>query len=165
MRVTIALLLSLALAAPALAARGPSTPAERTKTIELARQLESDPLGKNANAARQWLTIFLVEVPDLTVSICSNFLGSYMEQEHARAAEIVTQMAFSAAAFAYEHPDQANDEAAKYLAGIEGALRAYEAIVTAEPKERHAALDALIARRDKGELVAYVRETTPKCKD
>jgi hypothetical protein len=45
-------------------ARGPSTPEERAKVIELTRTLERDPLNENADATRQWLRQWMIEVPD-----------------------------------------------------------------------------------------------------
>ena len=53
---------------------------------------------------------------------------------------------------------------AVHLAGVEGTLRAYGAVLKAKPKARHKILDDLIAKRDRGELAAYVEETVKaKC--
>ena len=46
-------------------ARGPSTPEERAKVIELTRMLERDPLNENADAIRQWLRQWMIEVPEI----------------------------------------------------------------------------------------------------
>jgi hypothetical protein len=74
-------------------------------------------------------------------------------------------MTMSSAAFIIEHPDQARDDVAVNKAGIEGTLKAYEAILRTKPKARWPFLDELIARRDKGTLEDYVREiSTTKCK-
>ena len=49
-------------------------------------------------------------------------------------------------------------------AGIEGTLKAYEALIKVKPKARWEFLDELIARREKGTLEAYVRDiSTTKC--
>ena len=74
-------------------------------------------------------------------------------------------MMFSGAAFAIEHSDQASDQLAVSLAGLEGALKTYEAILKAKPKARWEYLDDLIAKREKGELKAYVQQIAEtKCK-
>jgi hypothetical protein len=74
-------------------------------------------------------------------------------------------MMFASAAFIIEHPDQANDRVAVNLAGVEGALRVYEAILKTKPKAKWEFLDGLLAKRERGELQGYVREVTQsKCK-
>ena len=64
-----------------------------------------------------------------------------------------------------EHPDQANDRVAVNLAGVEGALKVYENVLTTKPKAKSAFLDGLVDKRNKGELRAYVEEiANTKCK-
>lgn len=58
---------------------------------------------------------------------------------------------------------QRKSKAEIYLAGVEGALRAYEAMLRTRPDLRSPLLDGLIARRDAGELAAYVAETANAC--
>jgi hypothetical protein len=71
----------------------------------------------------------------------------------------------SGAAFVIEHPDQANDRVAVNLAGVEGALKVYENVLTTKPKAKSAFLDGLVAKRNNGELRAYVEEiANTKCK-
>lgn len=149
--------------------RGPSTPEERAQAVRLTRALEADPLNKDAKSAREWLTLWLVEVPDISVTLCTDYLSGLYEKKKDRdknyAPEIATQMMFSSAAFMIEHPDQATDDIAVNKAGLEGSLKAYEAILQAKPKVQWAFLDDLIAKRDKGTLEDYVREIkTKKCK-
>jgi hypothetical membrane protein len=52
-------------------ARGPSTPEERAKVIELTRMLERDPLNENADATRQWLRQWTIEVPEVRFHVCN----------------------------------------------------------------------------------------------
>lgn len=161
----VAALVAVALALPVAAQqRGPSTAEERAQALQLARALEADPLHANARDARAWLTTWIVTVPDITVPVCGAFLGPVLESKKNHAPEIFIQGIFSSAAFAIEHPEQKADEHAMYLAGVEGSLRAYESIRKAKPKVTWPLLDDLIARRDRGELAQYVRETMPRCK-
>lgn len=164
-RITYCLTLVLVLSSDATAQqRGPATPDERAQTVRLARALESDPLNDAAKQARSWLILFLTEVPDVNVTICTNLLGDLLGQKKNYASELAMQPMFSEAAYIIEHPEKANDEMAVHLAGVEGTLRAYEAVLKAKPKAHHKSLDDLIAKRDKGELAAYVDETVKtKC--
>jgi hypothetical protein len=57
-----------------------------------------------------------------------------------------------------ENPEQSKDRAAVNLAGIEGALKSYEALIKERQKARWEFLDGLIAKREKGELPAYVEQ-------
>ena len=141
--------------------RGQSTPEDRAKVVKLTRQLEADPLGDGAVEARQWLIPWLEKAKDITVTVC-DLLGPIPSAEHPYAAEILTQMMFSNAAFQIEHPDQAGDKVAVQTAGIEGALKAYEAIVNSKPDARIAFLDDLVAKRDAGELGAYMKKVVPE---
>ena len=57
-------------------ARGPSTPEERTKVIELTRSLERNPLAENAAANRQWLRQWIADVPDIRFNVCNDLVTS-----------------------------------------------------------------------------------------
>ena len=138
--------------------RGPSTPEERAQTVRLAHALETDPLNDAAKPARAWLITFLTDVPDVNVTICTDLFGPLLKTKKDYAPELVTQPMFSEAAFIIEHPDKADDETAVHLAGVEGMLKAYESFLKAKPKGHHQFLDDLIAKRDKGELAAFVAD-------
>ncbi|MEO8436541.1 MAG: hypothetical protein ABI596_16715 [Pyrinomonadaceae bacterium] len=144
--------------------RGPSTPAERDTAVKAARLLGSEPFHKDAKKMREWFTIWLIQVPDIQIELCSAYLGPVGGSKKNYSSEIVGQMMFSSAAFIIEHPEQANDRVAVNLAGVEGALKVYEAILKAKPKAQWEFLDSLIAKQAKGELNAYVQDVTQnKC--
>lgn len=145
--------------------RGPSTPEERDTAVKAARSLEADPFHKEAKKMREWFTLWLIEVRDIHVELCSEYLGPLAGSEKNYATEIFGQIMFASAAFIIEHPDQANDRVAVNLAGVEGALRVYEAILKTKPKAKWEFLDGLLAKRERGELMGYVQEITQtKCK-
>jgi len=166
-RRTIATLaLALSISAPSLSAaaeRGPSTPQERERIVALTRGLEAKPLAGDAKDTRSGLVAWWAAVPDLTVNFCTAFLGPFVDSKHKYESEISIQMMFSAGAYLIEHPgsDPAGVEVA--TAGVEGALRAYEAIVAGQPGLRDATLDGLRARRDAGTLKDVVAEALPRC--
>lgn len=145
--------------------RGPSTPEERAQAVRLTRGLEADPLNKEAKDSRNWLLRWLTEVPDITITVCTDYLKPLLEKDKNYSSEIVFQHLASSAAFIIEHPEQAKDDVAINKAGLEGSLKAYEAILKVKPKAKWPFLDELIGRREKGTLEEYVREiATTKCK-
>lgn len=145
--------------------RGPATPEEKQNAVKAARLLESDPFAKDAKKIREWFTVWLIEVPDIEIELCGAYLGPVFGSKKNYDSEVSGQSMFSSAAFIIEHPDQANDRVAVNLAGVEGALKTYEAILRTKPKARSEYLDNLIVKRDKGELKSYVQEIAEtKCK-
>jgi hypothetical protein len=145
--------------------RGPSTPQERETAVKIARLLETDPFHKDARKLRESLLTWIIEVPDIHIEICPAYLGSEKSTDKNYGSEIFGQTMFSSVAFIIEHPDQANDRIAVNLAGVEGALKVYENVLTTKPKSRSAVLDGLLEKRSKGELRAYIEEiANTKCK-
>jgi hypothetical protein len=145
--------------------RGPSTPEERDTAVKGARLLEADPFHKESKKIREWFTLWLIEVPDISIELCTDYLGPVAGSKKDYASEIFTQTMFSSAAFIVEHPDQARDKVAVNLAGVEGALKVYEAVLKTKPKARQEFLDGLVAKRERGELKAYVQDIAQtKCK-
>jgi hypothetical protein len=145
--------------------RGPSTPEERDTAVKAARLLEVDPFHKDSKKMREWFTLWLIEVPDIHIELCSDYLGPVAGSNKNYATEIFGQTMFASAAFIIEHPEQASDRVAVNLAGVEGALKVYEAILKTKPKAKWEFLDALLAKRENGEVRSYVQEVTQtKCK-
>jgi len=143
--------------------RGPSTPEERAKAVQFAHDLETNPLGPQAKNEREWLTLWLIEVPDITVEVCPRLLGSELPDKKKFGTEIVSQLMFSEAAFMIENPDKAKDSISVHAAGTNGALKVYEAILKEHPKAQLKSLDEITSRRDKGELQNYVQEAMKYC--
>ena len=153
------------LCAPTLAgARGPSTPAERKRAIELTRKLEKQPLARSSNQDRAWLVEFIVEAPDFQVKSCSGPLDALAkDEENPYARALYVQSVFGMAAFIFENPKKADDWAAVQAAGIESTLRAYESLLKADPDSRWKELDRLLDARGKGRLRALVEKEMAKC--
>jgi hypothetical membrane protein len=145
--------------------RGLSTPEERVKAIMIARALERDPLAKEAAADRQWLLNWIIEVPDIRFKTCVGLLSPGVGNHYRYSAEVNQQIIFSAAAFKLEHPDHLRNDTGAYIAGVEGALRAYEMLIKSVPDAQLAFLDDLVAMRDRGELADHVvKLAKEKCK-
>ena len=154
------LLLSPLLAPSRLTAeeRGPSTAEERARVIEITHKLESDPLNPQADEWRVWLAKWIDEVPDVVVPICPPLLPQLLRSNRNYAHELAMQVVYSSAAFIVEHPKEQVDQQAVFQAGVDGMLKAYQALLKAKPKARWYFLDSLIEMRDKGELKEYLRK-------
>jgi hypothetical protein len=144
--------------------RGPSTAEERARAIKVARQLEEDPLGKDAKDQRAWMIQWIIEIPDITVNVCAEYFGSLPNPPRGHSQEVFTQMMISSAAFMIEHPDKVKNEQAVALAGLLGSLKAYEAVLKQDPSAHWTYVDRLVKMRDQGKLDDYVTETRIKCK-
>ncbi len=154
------------LATPQIGAqqRGPSTEEERARAVKVARQLEANPLAKDADDQRAWMVQWIIEIPDITIDVCSDFFGELPNPPRNHSTEIFTQMSLSSAAFMVEHPDKVKDAQAVALAGLLGSLKSYEAILKQEPGSHWPEVDKLLKVRDQGKLDDFVADTLIKCK-
>ncbi len=143
--------------------RGPSTAEERARAVKIAHELEDDPLGKDAKDNRAWVIQWIVDIPDITVTVCDDYFGTISKSNRGHSREIVSQMAISSTAFMIEHPDKAKDEQAVATAGLLGSLKAYQSVLKQEPDARWPYLDKIVMMRDQGKLDDYVSETRRKC--
>jgi hypothetical protein len=160
----VVVLAGLCASAQTNSARGPSTTEERARAVEVAHKLEVAPLDESLRGDREWLLLWLIQVPDIHVKICTNVLGDFMKAKYKHSSEIVGQLTFSAAAFVIEHPDQASSDLAQYQAGVEGVLKAYQAILKVKPKDRSKALDELLQLQSDGKLADSIKEASKTCK-
>jgi hypothetical protein len=144
--------------------RGPSTAGERARAVEIATLLENDPLNKNAKALSREFLVWLIEIPDITVTICTGMLGDYSKIKGDYAGTITTQLSFAETKFVIEHPEEAKDEYRVYLAGVESALRTYQNIKKAKPRVRLEPLEELLVKQQAGQLPEFIRNAMPGCK-
>jgi len=144
--------------------RGPSTPEERRRAVEIATLLENDPLNKDQKALSRELLLWLINVPDISVKMCTHVLGDYSKIKGDYAPTITTQLTFSEAKFVIEHPDQAHDDYQVYLAGVEGVLKTYQNIKKAKPKVKMEPLEQLLVKQQAGQLAEFVKDAMSGCK-
>ena len=145
--------------ATAVIAAENSTPAERSKAVRIAHELEADPFAADAPEKRRWLLTWYERIPDITVNVC-NLLGP-LPDDHPFLPEVLVHTAFSGGAFMIEHPDQLADQVAVQTAGLLGALKVYEAFASRTPGKRLPFIEGLVAKRDKGTLTQYMKDTVP----
>jgi hypothetical protein len=160
----VLMFLSFASSAYAQSKRGPSTPEERKRAVEMATFLEKNPLANEAKDYRGALLYFLVEVPDISVTFCPDVLGESKQLKGDYKSELVGQLMYSQAKFVIENPDKAHDDAAVYLAGVEGVLRTWQAIKAAKPKAKFLLMDELLQKQQTGTLAEYVKAGMKRCK-
>jgi hypothetical protein len=138
--------------------RGPSTPEERKRFVAIAHKMENAPLDPNLRKERDWALHWMIDIPDINVNPCADLLGNFMDSRYHYKSEINGQVAFSMAAFMIEHPDKMGDVVATNTAALEGALKAYRAILRIEPTAQSSFMEALAEQQSDGKLTAYVRE-------
>jgi len=138
------------------AGRGPSTPEERKQAFETIHAWQADPLGPEAKDHFAWVLKWFADVPDLTVHVCTILdklpKGDKKDSNTIFGAEFMAQ-----AAFVIENSDRKTDLPAEYQAGVDGALRTYESLLKANPKDRQPYLDDLVQRREAGTLAEFVK--------
>jgi hypothetical protein len=62
-----------------------------------------------------------------------------------------------------EHPEKAKDRVAVNVAGVEGALRAYQAILKAQPRATSSGMEELARKQKAGTLVKFVTDASKDC--
>ncbi len=156
-----AIILLAACATPALAqqGRGPATPEEKARVAQIAIDAEKDPLTVLA-ATGEWFEKWVEDVPDITLKPgpaarwCVEAAKGDMRK--------VVQFQYGASALAYQiahkidEPKKPEEVSAVDQAAIEGVLRAYEILAAKAEKNRSPKFDEAVARRNKGELAAFI---------
>jgi hypothetical protein len=121
--------------------------------------LRADPLSHEVQGGREWLIKWLIEIPDISVKLGSNFLGDLGKEKNGYSGALLASMMASEASFVIEHPDKRKDSNAMYFAGVDGALESYQAIQKKDPQYHLPHLDELLQKQERGTLAEYVHET------
>ncbi|MEG1056266.1 MAG: hypothetical protein RSF79_30010, partial [Janthinobacterium sp.] len=145
----------MAAAAASEAARGPSTPAERARVVQMALEAQQDPLGVQRRDGA-WLAAWIESIPDLVLA--PSPLESWLDVAPAAAMREAAGVQYLASALAFQisHPQQAGDVAATSLAAMEGVLRGYATLLRQDARYRSSKLDQAVAARRQGRLPAFV---------
>jgi hypothetical protein len=137
--------------------RGPSTAEERKQALTYIHDWEQNPVGPNAKDEFGWVLKWIAEVPDVSVHVCT--ILDKLPKGNKKNSDVIFGAAFMAqTAFVIENPDKKDDRAAEYLAGVEGSLNVYAALVKIHPQDRQDYLDNLIKQREAGTLAQFVKE-------
>lgn len=141
--------------------RGPSTPEERKRFLEVTHRMEEAPLDTSLREEREWAVHWLIDIPDIQVTACPVLDG--VRPTYRYYPELNGQYSFSMAAFMIGHPDKAKDRVAVNVAGVEGALRAYRAILKSKPTATSRGMEELADKQKQGTLLKFVTEATKDC--
>ncbi len=125
--------------------RSPSTPEERLKS--------------EIKWALQWLS----DIPDVNVDPCPAPLGELAGSGNRYSARIFGIYVLSMGAFVIEHPDKSKDVNAQYMAGVDGALKAYKAILRSDSEASSEDLDDLLQRQATGKLDEFIQAAAKVC--
>lgn len=156
----LALVLGLA---PATAANAQSSREDMARFVSITRKLEAAPLQADSRAEREWALSWLTETPDVSITVCLNALGDLDADSYRYAGEIALQYMFAMAVAVIEEPSLANDQNAQQAAGVAGALKAYRAILGAQPRAKSPALDSLLEIEANGGLPEFVQAASASC--
>jgi hypothetical protein len=160
------LLLTLSLLFSLLGAMAQSDPAsaeQRQRVVAIAHKLEIAPLDQALFPEKEWAKQWALENPDVHIRMCIQLLPDLRRPRYKFRLEIVDQMMLSSAAFLIEHPDKVGDHLAENVGGLQGVLKVYAAIVKSNPEARIQALDDMLEKQSRGELVEFARETIKAC--
>jgi hypothetical protein len=145
----------------------PSTAEERKRFLSITRKLEQNPLDKSLYEDKKWAKKWLEEIPDINVNICAPLLFGvkFVMEQNKYTPQLSYQATFGSASYIIEHPDKAGDLPAQFVAGVESALKAYAAIVKADPEAKSKALDDLLEKQKQGKLADFVHDASKGCED
>ena len=153
--VSLSMFLLVALACVAQDTSGaPSTRAERDRAVKITQQLEADPLNPALRPDRQWLLEWIKAVPDIVVNVCVDPAQEKSEYRYNR--ELVMQKLFSSAEYIIQSSSRNRNDLSVETAGVEGALKAYQAILKKYPDSHSPYWDRLLKKQQDGTLRDYV---------
>ncbi len=133
----------------------PSTPQERKQIEELAKKLELNPLDRSLTKDTRRLFQRIIDVPDITVTLCNDVMP-WLRDDYKYAPELSVTYTFGAAAYVIENP--AADPGASSWAGLESALRGYQNIVKRNPEDKSRTMERALDQRDMGTLEQKVKD-------
>jgi hypothetical protein len=145
------------------ASGGTSTAEERQRIVAIAHKLEAAPLDQALFPERDWAKKWVLENPDVRIRICTGLLRDLRRPRYRFLTELAGQLMLSSATFLIEHPEQAGDSLAEGVAGMQGVLKAYSAILKGDSSAHSKPLDDLQQQQSQGKLTEWVRETTADC--
>jgi len=148
---------------PRKPARKQYTPENRQKLLAVVHKLESTPLDESMRPDREWAEQWVVADQDIHLKICTSLLVELRRPRYKYRSELSSQLLLSSAAFALEHSDRAGDGTAQNIGGMEGVLKAYSAILKADPAAHAKSLDDLLQKQRQGKLADAVRTTLQSC--
>jgi hypothetical protein len=127
---------------------------EKENVIAAARALETAPLADATSKMSQRAFKWVAETDEVSLVVCGGTFGLFSDKKNKQGS--VMTMAYTIGMAAYKLENPTKDENAIQLAGLETALKAYEAAVKEKPKTKSDQVEALLVKRTNGELTTLV---------
>lgn len=143
--------------------RGPSTPEERKRFLAVAHKIVKSPLDDTLKSEIKWALQWLSDIPDVNVDPCPAPLGELAASGNRYSARIFGIYVLSMGAFVVEHPEKSKDTNAQYMAGVDGALKAYKAILRNDSEASSEDLDELLQKQATGKLDEFIQTAAKVC--
>jgi general stress protein CsbA len=131
---------------------------EKEMLIKTVRAIEVKPFDKETKKMREQALKWVIETDQVSVVACGGVMSPFLEKKNKFGSDLTVAYTLGMAAFKLENPDKKGDENAAQLAGLESALKSYEAMLKENPKGKFDAVDSLLARRSEGTLPKYVSD-------
>lgn len=145
--------------------RGPSTPAERQRAMEVIQKLEADPMNPSMAKDREWINQWVFATPDVHVVLCTAIIKPLLDERNSDPRKaLMLQNLLAMAAFEMKNPDKAKDATQMQLAGAEGMLKAYGNITRRMPSYKSDFMEDLRVKQESGKLESYVRDGAAECR-
>jgi len=147
-------LLLVAFSLAAFAQRGASTPEERQRYLKIVRALEESPLTADPDLKeREWALQWIIEVPDVHVSICGGpVMQALVKSKKKVAHQLFEQLSLSMGAYNIQHPEPGPESIEQQQAGLDGMLKMYEALLKQHPSDHIAAIDEILEKKKSGRM-------------
>lgn len=128
--------------------------AQKDLVIKTASALETAPSDKETQKMQEKAIRWIIETDEVSITACGGVFSMFSDKKNKNSSDMTAAYTVGMAAYKLQNPGK--DENAVQLAGIELALKVYEALVKEKPKTKNDTIDLLIEKRDKGELAAAV---------
>jgi hypothetical protein len=126
--------------------------------------LESHPYGSDAEAARGEALRWIIDAPDVSVTVCTALLVDFDKlSKDDDGGILATQLTLSEARFILEHQDQAANEHAVHSAGVEAVLRTYAAMKSEKRELKLAPMEKLSQIKVDGKLDEFITKSMDRC--
>ena len=178
-RFAMALLLALPLGAgthPTSAAPSAGTPKPQAsparlgpdglrRVKELVTFVEQKPFDEKSADIRAALVKFISDAPDIEVTLHGKMLGDPAKMDRIYFPLVFGQSMFAMATYLIDHPIARSDDPEVQAAGVEGALRVYEAIRRLKKDATLAELDRIAELARAGKLAEHVKQVIAEDKN
>lgn len=131
---------------------------EKEMLFKTVRAIEEKPLDKETKKMREQSLRWVIETDQVSITACGGVMSPFLEKKNKFGSELTVAYTLGMAAFKLQNSDPKADENASQLAGLETALKSYEAMIKENPKGKFAAVDALLIKRADGTLAKYVAD-------